>query len=95
MHGIPNTKVYMHRAESGDMAQNVGATDRQLRTALGALAGTGSLAILAKIVSLPEVLSPVLGVVALVMLVTAATGSCGVYSLLGVDTCSMKSETAR
>ncbi len=77
------------------MAQNVGATDRQLRTALGALAGTGSLAILAEVVSLPEVLSPVLGVVALVMLVTAATGSCGVYSLLGVDTCSMNSETPR
>lgn len=70
------------------MSQNVGATDRQLRTVLGALFGIGSLAILAGVVSLPTILSPVLGVVALMMLGTAATGTCGVYSLLGVSTCS-------
>ena len=69
------------------MAKNVGSMDRKLRTVVGAIAGVVSLAILADAVSLPEVASPVLGVVALVMLGTAATGTCGLYSLLGVDTC--------
>ena len=69
------------------MAKNVGSMDRKLRTVVGAIAGVVSLAVLADAVSLPEVASPVLGVVALVMLGTAATGTCGLYSLLGVDTC--------
>ena len=75
------------------MKQNVGATDRQLRTLLGAVAGAGSLATLADAVSLPQIAAPVLGVIALVMLGTAMTGTCGLYSLLGVDTCAMKSDT--
>lgn len=74
------------------MSQNVGATDRQLRTALGAIFGVGSLATLAGVGSLPTVLSPVLGVLALIMLGTAATGTCGLYSVLGVSTCSVKPE---
>lgn len=69
------------------MANNVGSMDRKLRTVIGAVAGVLSLAILANAVSLPEVASPVLGVVALVMLGTAATGTCGLYALLGIDTC--------
>lgn len=69
------------------MANNVGSMDRKLRTVVGAVVGLLSLAILANAVSLPVVASPVLGVVALVMLGTAATGTCGLYSLLGVDTC--------
>lgn len=69
------------------MGKNVGSIDRSLRTVIGAVAGVLSVAILADAVSLPEVASPVLGAVALVMLVTAATGTCGLYSLLGVDTC--------
>lgn len=77
------------------MESNVGATDRRLRTALGAVTGIASLAVLANVVSAPTVLSPVLGVVAVVMLATAASGTCGVYSLVGVDTCSMDSETTR
>jgi hypothetical protein len=77
------------------MERNVGATDRQLRTVFGALTGTASLVVLAGIVSAPAVLSLVLGLVAVIMLGTAATGTCGVYSLIGVDTCSMESETAR
>jgi hypothetical protein len=71
------------------MDENVGATDRQLRTALGAVLGIASLAILAGVIALPSVLSPILGVLALVMLGTAATGTCGLYSLIGVDTCSV------
>ena len=69
------------------MDTNVGSMDRKLRTLVGAVAGLVSLAILANALSLPEVASPVLGVVALVMLGTAATGTCGLYSLLGVSTC--------
>lgn len=72
------------------MARNVGSMDRQLRIALGAIAGIVSLAILADTLSLPEIASPVLGVVALVLLATGATGTCGLYSVLGVDTCSME-----
>lgn len=74
------------------MSQNVGMTDRQLRTALGAIFGIGSLAILAGVGSLPTILSPVLGVVALILLGTAATGTCGLYSALGVSTGSAKAE---
>ncbi|MFC7116099.1 DUF2892 domain-containing protein [Natronoarchaeum sp. GCM10025703] len=76
------------------MSKNVGTTDQQVRTVAGALAGTGSIAILAGALSLPEILAPVLGVVAIVMLVTAATGTCGLYSLIGVDTCAMDSDAA-
>ncbi|CCQ37217.1 DUF2892 family protein [Natronomonas moolapensis 8.8.11] len=70
------------------MDQNVGSMDKKLRTLTGAVAGAVSLAVLAGAVPLPTVLSPALGVVAIMMLGTALTGTCGVYSLLGVDTCS-------
>lgn len=33
-------------------------------------------------------------VITIISLVTAATGTCGLYSVLGVDTCSMDSETS-
>ncbi|WP_181687213.1 YgaP family membrane protein [Halorhabdus salina] len=74
------------------MEKNVGGTDRQIRTLLGGLAGAVSLAILANVISLPALLSPVFGVIALMMLGTAATGSCGMYTLVGMDTCSMDSK---
>lgn len=77
------------------MNTNVGSTDRRVRTVIGALAGVVSLAILAEVVSLPAVLSPVLGVVAIALLGTAATGTCGLYALLGVDTCSVDTEAPR
>lgn len=77
------------------MEANVGATDRQLRTALGAILGTVSLAVLGGVTGLPSVLSPVLGVLSAVLLGTAATGTCGLYTALGVDTCSMQSKNAR
>lgn len=77
------------------MEQNVGSTDGTLRTVTGAIAGTASLAILAGTISLPTVLSPVLGVVAIMMLVTATVGTCPIYSLFGVDSCSRSSSPAR
>jgi hypothetical protein len=69
------------------MNQNVGTTDKRVRTALGAALGIASLATLAGAVSLPALAAPVLGVASLLMLGTAATGTCALYSLLGVDTC--------
>lgn len=70
------------------MEQNVGSSDKLLRTALGAVAGLLSIAILANVVSLPVAASPVLGLVAIVMLATGTVGMCPIYSLLGVDSCS-------
>ena len=69
------------------MYQNVGATDKRVRTGIGAVAGVASIATLASVGPLPALAAPVLGVVALAMLATAATGTCGLYSLLGVSTC--------
>jgi hypothetical protein len=69
------------------MEINVGATDKSVRTVVGALAGVLSLATLGGQLALPALASPVLGLVALVMLGTAATRSCPVYSVLGTSTC--------
>ncbi|GAB7008999.1 YgaP family membrane protein [Halorubrum trueperi] len=69
------------------MDQNVGITDKRVRTALGAVSGIVSLASLAGVVPLPGIASLALGIAALIMLGTAATGFCGLYALLGVDTC--------
>lgn len=70
------------------MNRNVGSTDQVLRIATGALTGLVSIAIIADAVSLPAILSPVLGIVAIMMLGTSVTGTCPIYSVLGVDTCS-------
>ena len=69
------------------MERNVGSTDKLVRIVLGALSGVASLAILARSLLAPSILSPVLGIVAIAALGTAATGSCGLYSVLGVSTC--------
>ena len=69
------------------MEVNVSATDKSVRTLIGAIAGVLSLAILAGQLAAPAIASPVLGVVALIMLGTAATRSCPVYSVLGMNTC--------
>jgi tetrahydromethanopterin S-methyltransferase subunit C len=69
------------------MAQNVGATDGTIRIGLGAIAGLVSLAILAGSLSLPALASPVLGLVAVILLGTGVTGVCPLYSVLGMDTC--------
>jgi len=71
------------------MAQNVGGTDGRLRIALGAIAGLLSLATLAGAAPLPSVVSPVLGLGAVILLGTAVTGFCPLYSVLGMYTCSV------
>lgn len=77
------------------MEQNMGATDEQLRVGLGAVLGGSSLGILAGIIELPTILSPLLGLIAVMMLVTGTVGTCPMYSLLGVDTCSVDAKTAQ
>ncbi|MFD1686200.1 YgaP family membrane protein [Halobellus litoreus] len=72
------------------MEQNVGRTDGIARVAIGAIAGVISLAILGNAVSGPAILSPILGIVSIMMLATGATGRCGVYSLIGVNTCKAR-----
>ncbi|SDX91394.1 YgaP family membrane protein [Halobellus clavatus] len=72
------------------MEQNVGQTDSIVRIALGALAGAVSLGILGNVVPGSGVLSLVLGVVAIMALGTGLTGQCGLYSLIGVDTCKAR-----
>jgi hypothetical protein len=69
------------------MEQNVGDADKAVRIGAGALAGLVSLGILLGALSLPAVLSPVLGVAAVVLLVTGFTGVCGLYAMLGTNTC--------
>lgn len=71
------------------MEQNVGSLDKNVRIAVGAVAGIVSLAVLGGQVDLPEIVSPVLGIVAVMILGTAVTGTCGLYSVLGIDTCSV------
>jgi len=68
------------------METNVGSTDRLVRIVVGALAGIVSLAGLAQVVELQGAVSLLLGIVAVLMLGTAFTNRCAVYSLLGVNT---------
>lgn len=86
-----NASIICGETPLRNMSKNVGSVDHVLRTAVGAVGGAASIAILAGTVSLPTVLSPVLGVVAAVMLATAAMGTCPTYSMFGVDSCSRKS----
>jgi len=72
------------------MEQNVGATDKRVRIGLGAIAGLVSIAVLADVLALPAIVAPVLGLAAIMMLVTGMTGFCGLYSVLGMDTCPVE-----
>jgi hypothetical protein len=64
---------------------NVGRTDRALRVGGGALAGLAALvALVAGVV--PVAASPLLGAASVALLVSGATGTCGLYALVGLDT---------
>ncbi|WP_092695099.1 YgaP family membrane protein [Halorientalis regularis] len=69
------------------MDTNVGSTDKLVRIVVGAIAGLLSVGTLAGVLPLSTVLSPVLGLGAVILLMTGMTGFCGLYALLGVDTC--------
>jgi hypothetical protein len=68
------------------MEKNVGGSDGLVRVLAGAVAGALSLAVLTQTVALPTLVSPVLGVLALVLLVTGSVNVCPLYSALGVGT---------
>jgi uncharacterized membrane protein len=71
------------------MEENVGGLDQQLRIAVGAVLGLVSLAILGDYTmgyEVPMVVSPVLGVLALVLLGTGLTSKCKINELLGRNT---------
>jgi len=68
------------------MERNVGPTDALVRVLVGALLGAASLAVLGGYVEAAAVLSPVLGLAAVLLLATGLTSTCGVYSALGVST---------
>jgi hypothetical protein len=73
-----------------NMEQNVGSMDQYARIAAGAIAGIASLGTLSGQVSLPTIAAPVLGIVAVVALATGLSGTCGLYSVLGVSTCPVE-----
>lgn len=68
------------------MEKNVGQMDSIVRVVFGGFLGLVSLLILGGIVGGPAILSPIFGLVAVILLVTGLSGSCGLYSLLGVRT---------
>jgi hypothetical protein len=68
------------------MEKNVGGSDGLVRVLAGAVLGVLSLAVLTQTVALPTLVSPVLGVLALVLLVTGSVNVCPLYSALGVGT---------
>ena len=72
------------------MEENVGDIDSIVRILIGAVAGLLSLGILADVLpagmNLPEIASPILGIVAIVLLATGVTSKCGLYSALGMNT---------
>jgi hypothetical protein len=68
------------------MEKNVGSLDKTVRVAVGAVAGAASLGMLADAVPGGGLAALLLGVVAIAMLATGFLGTCGLYSVLGVDT---------
>jgi len=75
------------------MEENVGLMDQKVRIGLGAVLGLVSLVVLAQamgtiseVIPVPEIVSPVLGVLALVLLATGYFKTCALYQVLGMDT---------
>jgi divalent metal cation (Fe/Co/Zn/Cd) transporter len=68
------------------MKKNMGNTDRLIRIAIAAVLLVGSLLDL-----FPSTLNVVALIVAAVLVVTSFTSFCGLYTLLGWNTCKIKS----
>lgn len=68
------------------MEKNVGQADSIARVGLGAILGLASLLVLGGTVGGPTILSLVLGLAAVILLVTGLTSTCGLYSALGIRT---------
>ena len=70
-----------------DMEENVGGNDRLIRIIGGAVSGAASLAILGEMLpGAPMWASPVLGILALILLGTAYTKKCKINEMLDRDT---------
>lgn len=66
------------------MIKNVGKTDKTIRIVMGAI-----LALLA-VFTLKGTAQLVVSVGALIALITGLTGFCGLYSVLGINSCKVK-----
>lgn len=67
-------------------AKNVGTTDRTIRAIVGVIA------LILAFTTLGGVWTWVAGIVGVVMLGTAALGTCPPYAILGINTCSTKTD---
>ncbi|MEF8800713.1 MAG: DUF2892 domain-containing protein [Halolamina sp.] len=72
------------------MNVNIGATDRTVRLAAGALLAAVGLAGAAGILSLGPTVGVFAVLVGVVLIVTAMMRSCLVYRILGVDSCDVR-----
>ena len=68
--------------------RNVGAADRVVRVILG-------IALLAFFFLAPDGPWPWVGLIGIVPLLTAAIGSCPLYTILGLSTCPARTASAR
>lgn len=73
----------------GDKDRNVGQIDRLIRVPFGMAAAVATIQVLLTY-SLETAIVPatVLGISAVILLMTAVTGTCGIYGVLGINTCS-------
>jgi hypothetical protein len=65
------------------LPKNEGALDRIIRAILGVGAGIGA-------IFTTGALQIALGIISAVLIITAITGFCGLYALLGINTCKVK-----
>jgi len=66
------------------MKKNVGKTDKTIRIILGVLIGAAGI-----------YFSTWWGLIGLIPILTGIFGTCGLYSLFGVSTCQVKTETEK
>ncbi len=65
------------------LPKNEGALDRIIRAILGVGAGIGA-------IFTTGILQIALGIISAALIITAITGFCGLYALLGINTCKVK-----
>jgi hypothetical protein len=65
------------------ITKNEGALDRIIRAILGVGAGIGA-------IFTTGILQIALGIISAALIITAITGFCGLYALLGINTCKVK-----
>lgn len=82
---LDTSKVYKPTGILYVVNKTVGLKDSKVRLIIGSVAGTVSLASLI-LAMLPNLLSLILGIISIIMLGTAYTGLCPMYSALGFST---------